>query len=94
MADMLCLWGLCRKSACRRGRTCCGEPRDCLARYAPLTPEDAREGVKLMLDGRCLNLSYDDLLEEAPWEVAAVEEWWQLVRDSATIRKARSRPGA
>ena len=79
-ADMLCLWGLCAKSACRRGRTCNGEPRDCLKRYAPLAPEAARDGVKLMLDGLRLQPSYDALREEAPEEIAAVEDWCGLVR--------------
>jgi len=37
-----------------------------LARYAPLVPEDAREGVKAMVDGAMRQLEFDDLRDEAP----------------------------
>jgi hypothetical protein len=80
---MLCLWGLCANAACRRARKCKREPRDCLARTIPLVPEEARDGVAAMLDGRRLQLSYDEVRDDAPEEVAAVEEWRVLVERSA-----------
>jgi len=75
MSDMLCLWSLCANAACRRSRACARNPRECLARCAPLTPEAAREGAKLMLDGLGQGLGYDALREKAPEEIAAVEDW-------------------
>jgi hypothetical protein len=86
-ADMLCLWNLCGKPACRRRRTCSGAPRECLARYAPLVPQDAREGVKQMLNGLQLQLGYDEVREDAPDEVAAVEDWNARALASASRRR-------
>lgn len=90
MANMICLWGLCAKPACRRARACRRDPRDCLARYAPLVPEDAREGVKVMLEGRSLGLSYDEMREGAPDEVAAVEDWIARVGGSQRATGGRT----
>ncbi len=83
MANMICLWGLCAKPACRRARRCKRNPRDCLARYAPLVPEDARAGVQLMLEGKQYGLSYDDVRADAPDDVAAVEAWIARVNAAA-----------
>ena len=92
MANMICLWGLCAKPACRRAQRCKRDPRDCLARYAPLVPEDAREGVKAMLEGRSLGLSYDEVREDAPAEVAAVEDW--IARVDRSRRNSLPSPAA
>jgi len=75
MSNMICLWGFCDKAACRRAQRCKGDPRDCLARYAPLVPEDARAGVKCMLEGLRYGQSYDEVCEDVPDEVVAVEDW-------------------
>ena len=87
-SNMVCLWGLCARPACRRARCCRGEPRDCMAKYTPLVPEDAREGVKAMFDGLRSRMTFDEMSTEAPSEIAAVEDWDVLVRTSAT----RGRP--
>ncbi len=84
LSDMLCLYGLCGRRACRRARTCHGEPRQCLARYAPLVPEDAREGAKEMIDGKRLGLSFDELMDGAREEVLALSAWAGAV--AATYR--------
>ena len=86
MADMLSLWGLCGRPACRRARQCKCEPRDCLARYAPLAPELARDGVKVLLDALPYRIDYDDLREDAPDEVTALEQWRARVAQSAAPR--------
>jgi len=83
IADLMNLWGLCAKSACRRARACRGEPRDCLRRYAPLVPEEAREGVKALLEGQINALDFDTVREEHPDEVEAAIEWRQLVEQAA-----------
>ena len=88
MSDMLCLWSLCANAACRRGRACARDPRQCLARCAPLTPEEAREGVAVMLDGLGQGLGYDVLREEAPDEIAAVEDWIARVEAARAMSEA------
>lgn len=84
MSNMICLWGFCHNEACSRARQCKRDPRFCMRRYAPLVPEEARDGVKLMLEGLRSGKSYDDLLDEAPEEIAAVEDWIARVDASAT----------
>ena len=91
MSDMICLWSLCDSLACRRGASCARDPRRCLARYAPLTPEEAREGVMVMLDGLDAGLDYEALRDEAPDEIAAVEDW--IARADAS-RRSPSRAAA
>ncbi len=89
MANMIGLWGLCAKAACRRGRACKHDPRQCLKRCAPLVPEDARDGVKAMLEGLRAGVSYDELREDLPDEVAAAEAWIARV-DSAAGKRTRA----
>lgn len=61
---------------------CRGEPRDCLARCAPLVPQDARDGVKAMFDGWWRALPFDDLLDQAEEELEALDAWLQAVERS------------
>jgi hypothetical protein len=75
MSNMACLWSFCRNPACSRARQCKRDPRFCLRRYAPLLPDEVRDGIKLMLEGQRSGKSYDDLAEEAPDLIAAVEDW-------------------
>lgn len=83
MADLMRLWGLCARPACRRAAACRGEPRDCLARYAPLVPEEARDGVRAMASGQWRGLSFEALCEESEDELEAMSEWQQRVEASA-----------
>jgi hypothetical protein len=69
------LYGLCRNAACRRARACRASPKDCLSRYAPLVPEEAREGVKAMIDGQNAGLTFDAMYEEAAEEIDALDAW-------------------
>jgi hypothetical protein len=93
LSETLSLYGLCTRPACRRVRACRGEPRDCLSRYAPLVPQDARDGAKTMLDGWLQNLSFDELIEneEAREEVAALGEWTRAVEKSCQARVTSQR---
>jgi hypothetical protein len=79
IADLMCLSALCARAKCRRAGRCRGEPRACLARCAPLVPEDAREGVKAMIEGRERGLTFDDLREEEP-AVDDLLAWQSLVQ--------------
>jgi hypothetical protein len=70
-------------------RSCRGEPRDCLGRYAPLMPEATRDGVQAMIEGHRLGLDFDALREEAPDTIAAVIEWSEQMRRSAAASAKR-----
>jgi hypothetical protein len=88
-SNMLCLWGLCAKPACRRARQCRSDPESCLKRYEPLVPEAARIAVAAMAEGKRYGLSYDELRAEGPAEIAAFEDWIARV-----ARAAQSAPAA
>jgi hypothetical protein len=79
LSAFLALPGLCRAAACRRARACHGEPRDCLARYAPLVPETARAGAKAVIAAQRDALAFDDLIDEAGEEVLALTAWRDAV---------------
>ena len=81
-SNWLRLDGLCARRACRRARTCRGQPRECLARYAPLVPQEVHDGMMAMLEGRRLGLSFDQARERWPDETDAILEWTQLIEDS------------
>jgi len=84
LSDLLCLWGLCRNAACRRAQRCARQPDECLARYTPLVPDAAHDGVNAILDGLDRGLSYDELCDDAPAEIAAYEDWIARVQSSST----------
>jgi hypothetical protein len=92
MSNLLCLWGLCARPACRRARGCKRDPRDCLSRYAPLVPDDARDGVAAMFEGKQCGMSYDELRAEAPLEIAAIENWIGLVHAAARAPLRAAQP--
>jgi len=71
-ANLLGLWRLCDKPACRRAQRCKCAPHLCLARHAPLLPEDVRAGASRLLAGKARGLSYDALCAQAPDAVAAL----------------------
>ena len=54
-ADWLALWRHCAEPACRRARTCAGDPTDCFPRFYTDCPEPAhtwvRIGIAAMEDG-------------------------------------------
>jgi hypothetical protein len=82
-ADLIALWGLCGRAACRRAGRCRGEPRDCLPRCAPLVPEDVREGAKLLAEARANGMSFDEVLQECSDAIEDIGEWMELVEQSA-----------
>jgi hypothetical protein len=89
MSKTLSLWGVCTHRACRRARACRGNPRDCLPRYSPLVPEDARAGADAMAEGWRFDLSFEEVLEEAPDEVKALDAWGRAVIASANRPRVR-----
>jgi hypothetical protein len=88
LSDLICIHGLCGRRGCRRARACRGEPRDCLHRYAPLVPEEARDGAKAMAWAGRRGLSFDDLLDDARDDVLALVDWANGVTASYRRRRA------
>ena len=52
IANFMHLFGLCRHKRCYRERTCKQNPRECVARFAPLASDDAGAFVRAMLEGQ------------------------------------------
>lgn len=74
-ADLLCLWALCGKPACRRARTCKRDPKSCARRYGPLAPEQARLGMLATLQGAQDGVGIDEVRLHVPDDIAALEAW-------------------
>ena len=74
-SNLLCLWGLWASAACRRAKSCKGNPGDCVTRYSPLVPEDARYGVLAIAAAANDGISDDDMRAGAGAELAALEAW-------------------
>lgn len=79
-ANLLCLWGLCANASCRRAKTCKGKPADCVARYGPLAPEDARFGALATIQGKYDGVSIEEVRMYEPAGLAALEAWAAQVR--------------
>src|SRR4029079_16337162 len=59
-AQMLCLWKLCPKAACRKGRACSGDPDFCVERFELLVSVDVRTTVEILHDGKLYGYPYED----------------------------------
>ena len=89
-ANLLHLWALCGKPACRRARACRRRPNACVPRYAPLAPEDARLGALAFYQGVCDGVSDAVVRFHAPVETAALDAWTaRLAAASAPDCQAR-----
>jgi hypothetical protein len=73
------LWAFCRHSGCHRTRECRGEPRDCLARYAQLVPDEVRDWYKAMLAGQKDDRDFDEVRAENEDAFDAMIAWRQLI---------------
>jgi hypothetical protein len=83
-SDLLCLWALCGKAACRRARACSCVAGDCLARFAPLVSEDARCGALALLQGAKDGVGIGEVRRFVARDIAALEAWTAQVQ--ATLR--------
>ena len=75
VSDMLALWPLCAKPACRKAGACRALPLTCLNACLPFVPKAAGAFVFALFDGKEENLCYDDALAQVPEELR--EEWMQ-----------------
>jgi len=82
-SNLLQLWTLCGKPACRRAQECRRDPAGCVKRYAPLAPEEARCGALALLKGLLDGVDRDEVREFAPDEIEALEQW--TARLAATV---------
>ena len=81
--NVLQLWALCGKPACRRARQCRRTPQSCARRYGPLVPEDALLGMLALLQGAHDGVDVETVRQYVPGDVAALERWTGLVRAAA-----------
>ena len=74
-SNLLHLWALCGKPACRRAQECRRDPASCARRYAPLAPEEARFGALALLQGLLDDVDRDEVRTFVPDDIAALEQW-------------------
>lgn len=75
-AQMLCLWKLCPKAACRKARACSGDPDFCVERFELLVSDDVRTAVESLHDGKLYGHSYDEACAMAPpGSIEAYDVW-------------------
>jgi hypothetical protein len=91
VATTLGIPALCDSRTCRRARACHGDPQDCGPRYAPLVPEDAREGMRSLIEGKMSGLDFDELSPFAMAELVDLREWQERVETTYRGRHTRRR---
>lgn len=75
-AQMLCLWKICPKAACRRAHDCSADPDFCVERFAALVSEDVHVALDVLHDAKLLGYSYDDACALAPpGSIEAYDVW-------------------
>ncbi len=88
LSNLLCIWALCGRSACRKTRACRGDSRDCIPRCAPLVPEDVRVWVAALMECKRDGLCFDDARAQLPPELEAAWAAWDEVVERIARRKA------
>jgi hypothetical protein len=91
-ANLLCLWGLCANASCRRAKGCKGNPDDCVTRYSPLAPEDARFGALATIQGGRDGASIEEVRLYEPAGLAALEAWVTQVRAAQNTNPGNGQP--
>jgi hypothetical protein len=82
-SDLLCLWALCGKPACRRARACKRDPKSCARRFGPLAPEEARIGALALVQGAIDGVDRDEVRRFEPSGIAALEAWTARIAGAA-----------
>jgi hypothetical protein len=88
-SNLLSLWALCGKPACRRTRRCRRDPEVCVARYSPLVPEEARLGALMFYYGLGHGASPEEVRFGSPGETAALDAWTARVAEATCGGQAR-----
>jgi len=75
-AELLCLWKLCPRAACRRAHACSADPDFCVERFTLLVNEDVRDAVDTLHEAKLLGRSYDEARAMArPGSMEAYDRW-------------------
>ena len=75
-AQMLCLWKLCPKAACRKAQACSGDPDFCVGRFESLASDDVRTAVETLMNAKLFGSSYDDgCAMSPPGSIEAYHVW-------------------
>jgi len=90
--DLLCLWALCGKPACRRACACKRDPKACARRYGPLAPEEARIGALALLQGTLDGVDRAEVRRFEPAGIAALEAWCARVAAAVEGRAGEQAP--
>jgi hypothetical protein len=91
-SKLLCLWAFCGRPACRRAKGCKGNAGDCVTRYSPLVPEDARYGVLAIACAADDGISDEEMRAGAGAELAALEAWITQVHAAQNTNPGNGQP--
>jgi hypothetical protein len=81
LSNLLHIWALCGRNACRRAQACRGDSRECIPHCGPLVPEDAKEWAIELFKCKCKGLSFDDArVTLSPESEEAWTTWDEAVR--------------
>lgn len=88
-AQMLCLWKLCPKAACRKARCCSGDPDFCVGRFEFMVSEDVRAAVETLLHAKIFGHSFDDACAlAAPGTIEMYGLWLANLHESGPRQPA------
>ena len=78
--DMLCLWRLCGRAACRRAQRCRGEAPVCFPRNFPLLPEGVRAWFGGIAQAQEDGLTFEQAIEwlDSHWAGDAYHDWCEM----------------
>jgi len=89
LSNMLDLWALCERSACRRAQACRGDSRECIPRCGPFVPEDASTWAVKVFTCKSKGPLFDDAGPSLVVELTdAWVAWDMAVRRIAGRRRA------
>ena len=92
-AQMLCLWKICPKAACRRAHDCSVDPDFCVERFAALVSEDVHVALDVLHDAKYFGYSYDDACALAPpGSIEAYDVWLAKLFLQESALTSRTRP--
>jgi len=85
VCERLALFRLCRRMRCRRAGACRGFPRECVPRFLPLVPENARALPVAFALAREAGLPFEQALARCEPELAAFAQWHAAIRGRGKV---------
>jgi hypothetical protein len=75
-AQMLCLWKVCPKAACRKAHACSANPDFCIGRFEFLVDEKVRTAVETLMYAKLHGYGFDDACAMTPpGSIEAYDVW-------------------